>query len=91
MLADDALISRRDTALSSTVEDKVLMMDIDSGAYYELDTTGARIWALLDQPTVFGEICRTLSESYEVDAETCRAETARFVDELESIGLVSVG
>jgi hypothetical protein len=90
MLADDALISRRDTALSSRIEDKVLMMDIDSGAYYELDATGARIWELLEQPMPFSAICGALSEAYEVDAETCRAEAAVFVDELRQLGLVAV-
>lgn len=90
MVSDDTTIARRETALSNKIEDRVLMMDIDSGAYYELDGTAARIWELTEEPRSFADLCKELSKEYDVDAEECRVDTSAFVEDLEQKGLVSI-
>ncbi len=90
MIADTAIISRGDTALSSRVEDSVVMMDIESGNYYEIDTTAAQIWEMIDPPIAFSELCGSLGERYQVDAEQCRLETAQFIEKLQALGLAKL-
>jgi hypothetical protein len=88
MIGDQTRLTRQDSALFTTVEDSVLMMDIDSGAYYELDGTAAKIWHALEKPATFGELCAGLKRRFDVDAERCRDETSHFIGELLRLSLV---
>tara|TARA_R100001129_G_scaffold125420_1_gene87825 strand:+ start:651 stop:929 length:279 start_codon:yes stop_codon:yes gene_type:complete len=90
MIAEDAVIAREETALSSQVEDRVMIMNIDTGTYYEIDKSAARIWDLLEQPKNFGELCDSLCQVYEVEREQCRSDTAAFLDELTDLRLIRI-
>ena len=90
MVAEDAVIAREDTALSSQVEDRVMIMNIDSGTYYEIDKSAARIWDLLEQPKSFGELCDALCAAYEVERAQCGSDTSRFVEEMKGLGLLKI-
>ena len=90
MVAEDAIITREETALSSQVEDRVMIMNIDSGTYYEIDKSAARIWDMLEQPKSFGELCDALCRTYEVDRERCGSDTSRFVEEMKGLGLLKI-
>lgn len=65
-----------------------MMMDIDSGNYFDIDSVGGRIWALLESPSAFDQLCETLCAEYDVEATACRDETADFIGELADKGLV---
>ena len=90
MVAEDAVIAREETAISSQFEDRVMIMNIDTGTYYEIDKSAARIWDLLEQPKSFGELCDTLCETYEVGREQCGSETSHFIEEMKGLGLLKI-
>jgi hypothetical protein len=88
MLNDDTRLTRCESALFTPIDDAIVMMDIDSGAYYELDGTAARIWHALDRPVTMGELCAGLQERYRVEPDRCRADVSKFVGELVRLSLV---
>jgi hypothetical protein len=90
MGSDKLTVERSPSALSASVEKDVVLMDIDSGDYFELAGSGARIWSLLDQPRSIDEICDCLTREFAVDAVRCRTETIEFVRDLQQRGLVVV-
>jgi hypothetical protein len=90
MVAEDAVIAREESALSSQVEDRVMIMNIDTGTYYEIDKSAARIWDMLEEPKSFGEICDALCKAYEVERSQCGSDTSRFVEEMKDLGLLRV-
>ncbi len=78
----------RKSAYASRVKDDLVLFDEKAGKYFATGTVGADIWELIEAPRSVDDICSALMERYDVDAETCRAETHRFVDELLEAGLV---
>lgn len=82
------VVSRNPAILFNDFDDGIMMMDIDSGHYFDIDSIGARIWTLLEQPSSLEAICATLAEEYEVDAATCQAQTSEFLSDLVAKGLI---
>lgn len=87
-MTDDAIYQRSDSALSTDIKGSAMLMSMDSGDYFELEATGARIWDLLEHPTSLAEICASLHARYAVSEEQCRQEAGRFLDQLLALGLV---
>ncbi len=83
-------LSRNPAILFNDFDDGIMMMDIDSGHYFDVDSIGGRIWSLLDQPRSLEQICTVLAEEYDVDPATCQAQTAQFAGELADKGLITI-
>lgn len=81
-LTDDTLLARTDTVLHADLEDAIVMMNVETGEYYNLNPVGSRIWMLLETPRSLGEICDVLAAEFAVPAQTCRNETATFLTDL---------
>ncbi|OHD01552.1 MAG: hypothetical protein A2885_03040 [Sphingopyxis sp. RIFCSPHIGHO2_01_FULL_65_24] len=89
-LTGNTLITRNPSILFNDFDDGLMMMDIDSGNYFDVDSVGGRIWALLDSPATLDTICDSLVAEYDVEPGTCRTETIGFVQELAGKGLVTL-
>ena len=89
-------LSRESTVVSAMrlvgaeVGEDVLLLNLESGMYFELESVSARIWRLLETPTTVRRIEEVLLEEYDIDPERCHAEVARLLSELEDEGLVEV-
>ena len=83
-------IKRSDTILVQSLDEDVVMANIDSGHYFGIDRTGRRIWELLESPATVTEICARISQEYAVDAATCEQDVLTFANELAHEGLIQV-
>ena len=90
IIDDKILIARRPSVLSNSSEGTVVMMDIDSGSYYDLEASAAIIWELLEVPSTMGAICDALEARFNVAAQTCRADVSGFLNDLAGKGLVEL-
>ena len=86
----DAIIRRNDALLSTNLEDDVVMMDVEQGAYYGLEAVAARIWALTEQPLSVGSLCDRLVSEYQISPEQCQQEVLTFLGELLNQRLVQI-
>lgn len=68
-----------------------MMMSVEKGHYLGLSEVGARIWDLLETRPDTDAICRALLDEFDVDTETCRAEVAAFLADLEKHGAITIG
>ena len=57
---------------------------------YGLDVVAARVWTLLEQPTLLRVIHETIVSEYDVDAENCQRDILAFLDRMQAIGLVEI-
>lgn len=69
------------------LEDEAVLLNVETGIYFGLDATGARIWKLLEAGHPTEEIVSELIEVYDVAAPQLRLDVARFLAELEAYGL----
>ena len=68
--------------------DKV-MMDLEKGQYFALNSVGSRIWEEIQSPVKISDVVNTLLSEYDVDRETCEKSVIEFIEGLNSAGLLS--
>jgi len=87
-MSREPLYRRIDGIVSADMDGERVMMSLDHGTYFGIVGIGGTIWDLLAEPRSVAEIEAHVMAGYEIDAETCRADVAAFVADLERNGLV---
>jgi hypothetical protein len=75
-------------AISSTLGDEEVILDLVDGTYYGLDDVGTRIWRLLDTPQRIGALCDALQADYDVDRATLEQDVIALLEEMERRTLI---
>ena len=76
--------------LSSELGTEHVMLNLTDGTYYGLEGAGSDIWALLQTPITVDELCREITDAYEVDLDRCRLDVGAILRELVDRGLVEL-
>jgi hypothetical protein len=76
--------------VAASVDDEMMMMNLETNNYYGMGQVGSHIWELLKQPLTIVELCTTLQERFAVDSETCQRDVLRFVEQLVDEKLVRI-
>jgi hypothetical protein len=85
-----ALVMRKATPLAADLDGEVVVLDLDSGKYYDINAVGSRIWTLLERPIAVGALIDALVGEFEVKREACEMEVRAFLRELGASGLIDV-
>jgi len=73
---DDELLSRNnDQFLFTEVDGESVVMNIENGKYFGMNSVATDVWFLLEKNMTYNEIIKSLLSSYEVDEKTCRDDT----------------
>lgn len=75
-------LRRKAEMVAADVADEAILLDIETGYFFQLNLTGARIWALLEAPMTLDQLCTRMGEHFRVDPETCRSDVTEFVADL---------
>ncbi len=76
--------------LSTEIDGELVMMDMDSGRYFNLDRIGAVIWRELEQPRMVADLCRSLGERYEAPAGEIERDVLDLLRQMEDKKLIRV-
>jgi hypothetical protein len=68
--------------IQSKIGEEVVMLDIDSGFYFGLNSVASIIWGKLEKEITFDDMISDLLEEYNIDRSTCENETKIFLDQL---------
>ena len=75
-------VERHPDAVDATVEAELVVMNIQSLAYYRFNGVARMIWDLLAEgPQTEDAICQALLKDYEVGDAECRSSVAAFIDD----------
>ena len=88
--ARDAAIRIRKDVVFRDLEGELVLLNLATGVYFGLDPVGTRIWALIEDGRTVDEIVSAISAEYEVEADACRTDLARFLVTLRDNDLVDV-
>jgi hypothetical protein len=72
------------------VGQEVVLLDMDAGRYYALNSVGSRIWKLLVEKKELLATFESILDEYEVTGETLQPDILRLVQELQTKGLVEL-
>ena len=84
----NTVIYRNPTAISSDLDGESVILDMESGKYHSLDTTGTRVWELLEGKISFNDIVLKLMSEYSVEGQQCTTDVKEFINQLIDLGLV---
>jgi hypothetical protein len=68
--------------IQSKIGDEVVMLDMDSGFYFGLNSVASIIWGKLEKAISFEEVINKLMKEYNVDRQTCENDTRSFWNQL---------
>lgn len=83
-------LKRAENILFSEIDQDKVMIDIERGAYFGMNPVAGEIWDMLETPQTPQQIIDKLLAEYEVDAETCQAETLAVLQRMTRLKLVEV-
>jgi len=89
-IRDEDLISRNISVVGADAADEAILIDIDSGYFFQLNKSAARIWTLVEQPRSFADVCAALQTRFAIAPETCRNDVAGFVADMQDRGLLTI-
>jgi hypothetical protein len=89
-ISGESVVAQIADMVTSDIDDEKVMMSIEKGSYYGLDPVGSRVWELIEKPVRVSDLVDTLLTRYDVDRETCEADVAAFLHELEEDGIIVV-
>lgn len=90
-IEDSAVIRLRRDMIAAESDGEMIVLDAERGDFLQLNKTAARIWALLEEPLTFGDLCARLADQFAVDAAACREDVLAFVGDLSRRGLIEIG
>ena len=89
-ISTDSVVSPIEDIVVSDIDDEKVMMSVENGQYYNLDSVGSRVWELIIKPVKVSELIDALLLKYDVDRETCERDVLAFLSELHKDGILQV-
>jgi hypothetical protein len=77
--------------VSRLVDGEAVLVDARQGMVRVLNSTGARIWELIDGRRTVAELAGCIASEYAIDAARARADTLAFCNELVRRNALFVG
>lgn len=87
-MEENSIVRRLAKLLQEEVDDELVALDVQGGAYYGFNSSARRIWALIEQPKTVGEIRDALVAEFDIDPATCETEVMELLTQLEADKLV---
>ena len=68
--------------IQSKIGDEVVMLDVESGYYFGLNSVASVIWDLMKEKINLNSMVESLMQEYDIDKETCEADTLELLEKM---------
>ncbi len=89
-LSDDTIIRRSPNMIAADVQEQVVLMGVQQGEYYSLNSTGSAIWHAIGEPRSFRAVRAVLEDSFDAPADVIGAQAHSLILELAETGIVEL-
>lgn len=76
--------------IGSKIGEELMLMDLTTGDYININQVGAIIWELIQTPISVANVCQELMSKCEVDEITCQKDTILFLEEMLEKGIINL-
>lgn len=90
MISLDSLITTSSQQVFEQIDGEGVILHLESGIYYSLDSVGVSIWNLIQQPKSVGDIKGSLLAEYDVEPQQCEQELLALVEDLAAQKLIEI-
>lgn len=84
---EDRVVRNNSIVGNELSSSEIVMLDLERGVYFGLESVGASIWELIETPITLRDLRLELSRRYAVEDAQCREETSVFLSVLIKYGL----
>lgn len=88
MITLESLVSRKEEIVTADMDGETVMMNIESGSYYNMGKMGSVIWDMTGEAVLVETLVLALLEKYEVSREQCEKEVLAFLNHMNREGLL---
>lgn len=75
--------------LDAVVQDEMLLMCSETGAFRSLNETGAFLWQQLDQPRAAADLAAILAAEFDVSEDEALGDTEAWLADMSQEGIIS--
>ena len=83
------MIQRSTDTPSALIGEELLIMSLERGQYFSLNSVATRIWELLERPATPEALLLSLSEEYDVEPGICACQVSEFLAKLRELELIT--
>lgn len=80
---------KNDQWLDAAVQDEMLLMCSNTGAFRSLNETGSFLWQRLEQPCAAADLAASLAAEFDVGEDQALNDTEAWLAEMRQEGIVS--
>lgn len=77
--------------MSARLRDETVVLNLNDDHYYTLNPVAARIWALIQNGAMVGDIHTQLLQEFDVESERCMQDLLTVLGDLERLQLIEIG
>lgn len=74
--------------VARAVADEMILLDLETGVYFTLNSVGAFIWRAIESGTASDAVVEAIVHQYEVEPEVASADYDEYVEALVAEGLL---
>ena len=90
MLTLDSRVVAHERIMAADVNDRVVLMDVDAGKYFDFEATAGDIWRGIASPRRIGDLCDELLRTYDAPRERVERASLAFLDTLLERRLIKI-
>ena len=90
MISINTVVSHRKDIDSTDLNGDIVMMDLEKGKYFSLNSVGSRIWELIEEPIEINKVVDSLLEEYEISRNECEDNVLEFLEKLNTAQIISI-
>ncbi|MEI7847423.1 MAG: PqqD family protein [Chloroflexota bacterium] len=83
-------VIRTNGLLSASIDNDLMILNMQTNNYIALDEIGSRIWDLIEVPLLVSDLCVQLAGEFQAQPNQIEADVLGFLNELQTETLVNV-
>ena len=76
--------------IACSLSEEVAILNLNSALYYSVGDVGGLIWEQLKEEKRVSDICKVVSEGYDVTEAQCESDVIDFLNKLADVGLIEI-
>lgn len=90
MISERSTVVATKDQVSADLSGEAAILNLKTSTYFGLNTVGASIWKLLQEPKKVTEIRDAIVEEYDVEPARCERDILELLQELSRNGLIDI-
>lgn len=87
-LPDGSVFSKSKQLIVRCIDGETVLLDLNTGIYYSLESVGGRIWDMIDGRRTVSEIAGLVAGEYDVTAQEASSDLRELFSDLIQEGLI---